>query len=453
MVAKILSSAASFNGVNYNTNKIDDGRGELMHVANFGPLQGLNNLRPEDYKSYLQAVSSRNGKIELPQLHAVLSCLGKEYDKDQLTEMGKQWLDEMGYGENPYLIIFHKDTENNHVHLVSTRVDKKGNKINSDYERIRSINVMNNIVGLDEKQKLSDDIKKSLDFNYKTKAQFLLLLERKGYTPKLMETGRGVELIKYGVKVGELDNEVIQSGINNLASDPKRIAQIRAFIEKYRVEYSAKLYMKTITAPSGAITKLGFTSDLSEHLKEKFGIDLVFHAKDDKAPYGFSIIDNAQKNVFKGGEIISLKELLNDRIRPEAAVGKVPEPYKVHMENRVTSADELSYYKTLVRSVINDYGFLQEGLQQQGFDVVNKSNDLFIVDIQGSVSIKLIDLMPAKSEEYEKLASFNNTPVTAEIEIFQESLASITFGGSDIDDEAILGRNRARKGMARTNRR
>ena len=41
MIVKILSSSASFDGVSYNTGKINKGKGELMKVKNFGALQGL----------------------------------------------------------------------------------------------------------------------------------------------------------------------------------------------------------------------------------------------------------------------------------------------------------------------------------------------------------------------------------------------------------------------------
>jgi hypothetical protein len=54
MIVKILSSSATFNGVSYNTNKVDRNKGELMKVANFGPLQGLSTLRPQDYINYFQ---------------------------------------------------------------------------------------------------------------------------------------------------------------------------------------------------------------------------------------------------------------------------------------------------------------------------------------------------------------------------------------------------------------
>src|ERR1700733_13158856 len=137
MIVRILSSAASFNGVSYNTDKIEKDRGELMKVANFGPLQGLDRLRPEDYRHYLKTLAVQNTRVKKPQFHAAISAKGKTYDKAALTEIATRWLVSMGYGEQPYLIIYHKDTGNNHVHVVSVRVDRNGKKISSGFENIR----------------------------------------------------------------------------------------------------------------------------------------------------------------------------------------------------------------------------------------------------------------------------------------------------------------------------
>ncbi|RYX99110.1 GAF domain-containing protein [bacterium] len=83
----------------------------------------------------------------------------------------------------------------------------------------------------------------------------------------------------------------------------------------------------------------------------------------------------------------------------------------------------------------------------------NRLNDLFIIDIQGNASVKLSDLLPEKSEDYQKFASLN-LQLTPEGESFiRGGFADVSFGGADIDDEALLGRNRAKKGMARTNKR
>jgi len=38
--------------------------------------------------------------------------------------------------------------------------------------------------------------------------------------------------------------------------------------------------------------------------QRQFGVQLIFHGKDEKQPYGYSLIDNCQtKIVFKGSEL------------------------------------------------------------------------------------------------------------------------------------------------------
>jgi membrane dipeptidase len=54
MIVKILSAPASFEGVSYNTTKVEKNKGKLLKVANFGPLQKLGAMRAEDlYASML----------------------------------------------------------------------------------------------------------------------------------------------------------------------------------------------------------------------------------------------------------------------------------------------------------------------------------------------------------------------------------------------------------------
>lgn len=121
-----------------------------MKVSGFGPLQAYSQLFPEDYVRYLELVSGSNKRIKLPQFHAVISAKGREMGKEGLTDLADKWLEKMGYKDRPFLVVFHKDTKNNNVHIVCTRVDKMGKKINSAFEKIRAVTQLNRLMKQDE---------------------------------------------------------------------------------------------------------------------------------------------------------------------------------------------------------------------------------------------------------------------------------------------------------------
>ena len=231
-----------------------------MLVANFGALQALGKLRPQDYVNYLEMVSAQNKNIGKPQFHAVISSKGKMYDKSTLTKIAVAWLKEMGYGEQPYLIVFHKDTDNNHVHMVSTRIDRNGVEIADDFEKRRAVWNINKVLGYEY----------GFKFKFSTRAQFLLVLENKGYL---------------GIDPNE---KLIQEKIGKYKLDKGRAAEIKAILQQLKNQEQ----FRTI-------------------LKDQYHIDLVFHAAEGKKPYGYTIIDHDEKKVFKGSEVYSLKELLN----------------------------------------------------------------------------------------------------------------------------------------------
>ena len=307
MIAKILSSSSSFNGVSYNTNKAQKDLGELMAVKNFGYLQNATAIMPEEYKNYLKAFSATNDRVKDKQFHAVISCEGKEFNKHKLTEIAEKWLAEMGYANNPYLIVYHSDTNNNHVHMVSTRINSDGKKINDSFEKKRAMSALQKIMQTDVKQVANQDIDKALKFNISSLAQYKLILERKGYS--ITEKGDLLTLRKFDdvqaiIPVDKIMNQVSLSNRSN-----KRILQLRAIFEKYKAVHNPEIKaLHKPTTNKSLKASIGYTSDLAIFLRKEFGLDIVFHSKDGKSPYGYTIIDNANKNVFKGGEIMNLKE-------------------------------------------------------------------------------------------------------------------------------------------------
>jgi hypothetical protein len=280
MIVKFLKASADFRGVFYNMDKVGTGKAELMVAVNFDALEGLNEIKPTNYLHYLQAISSNNKGISKPQLHVAISTNGRDHDKQALTDVALRWLEKMGYAKQPYFIVFHKDTENNHVHIVSTRVDHDGRKISSDFERVRAVRAINEIMGLHEYRSWQNDFEKARDYRVSTPPQFKLLLESMGY--KIA----GHDLIKYGKKLATLDFE----NVKLTGPDQHRATQLTAIFNKY--------------APHHDLA--GFTA----YMKTKMGVELILHSKDGKPAYGYTVIDHAQKNAYKGSEIMPLKVLM-----------------------------------------------------------------------------------------------------------------------------------------------
>ncbi|WP_169306870.1 relaxase/mobilization nuclease domain-containing protein [Pedobacter polaris] len=418
---------------------MDQNKGELMKIENFGPLLGLDNLRPEDYSNYLKLVSAQNTRIKAPQFHAAISCKGKEYNKEQLTEIATSWLKEMGYAKNPYLIVFHKDTENNHVHIVSTRVDKEGKKISSEFEKIKAVQNINKVMGIDEGINASQDVEKALTYQFSTKAQFMMILESRGYVLKQNE--RNIEVIKFGKKQLDINLVSINDKSLSFEKDTNRIAQMRAIFEKYKLVYNTDLSAKTMLLAGGLKKNTDtYTSDLSEFLKEKFGIELIYHGKDGKQPYGYSIIDHAEKNVFKGGDVISLKELLN-----YSTANKVYEPKNQRIktnDNKTNitsklSEEQVNYYATLLKASLYNYPTLLQGLSSQSLVITKKYNELFLNDVIAGVEVPILEIL--ETDDYRNLTQsyFGNENLPVEsLEINHSAPIAQIHLADDQDDAA-----------------
>jgi len=393
MIVKFLAKSKTFKGIRYNTNKVDKNKGELMKVSGFGPLQGISNLKPQDYVNYLTWISARNKRVQYPQLHTIISAKGKSTGKEELTAIASAWLDKMGYGKQPYLIVFHGDTNNHHVHIVSTRIDKaSGKKINSAFEKIRAMTAINQVMKQDEKLTAKTDLEKALAFNFSTKPQFMMILESKGYT--LIEEHGKFELIKFGRKLLEIDVSEIKKRISNYQSPEKRAKQITALLYEYRSTYSGVLRAESLPLPGGGFKeKHGYTSDLAIFMKEKFGIHLIFHGVQGMPAYGYTVLDYSQGNVFKGGELMDLDVLTQEM---DLAL-QYPLPQRSDLTRNI---------------LFKPYEQIDE-------------------------------LMPL---------AFNGSFSPQETFIPYEAPIDINIS-DDIDDEAILGRNRHGKRKARTNTR
>ena len=282
MIATILRSSSSFNAVEYNEAKVSKGVAELIEIKNFDLLQNTGNVTASNLQEYLINYSSQNDNIKKPQFHLAISCKKDEYDYDELVRIAHQYLKEMGYGEEgqPLLIYAHYDTSNHHIHIVTSRINPQGKKIDHDNERLRSQAVINKIMGVKPKQDVKSIVQQSLSYSYETLGQFQAILESSGY--ESYTEGDNLNIKKGGtvlenILISEIEKHTQK---RSKGETQKRRMQLKAILLKYRDITSNK-------------------EELNAVLKKKFGISLVFMGKKD-TPYGYVIVDHKEKATYKG---------------------------------------------------------------------------------------------------------------------------------------------------------
>ena len=322
MIVKMMPAAgASFPGVNYNDKKINSGKGELMLMKNFPSFINESSDK-QQVRDYLRAISVGNKKIIKPQFHTMISTKFQEHSKEELAEIAENFMREMGYGDQPFTVVFHSDTDNNHVHIVSTRVDKTtGKKINDSFEKLKSQEALSKTLEKLYNIKPDEELEKLLKYKVSTINQLELLLERNGFVMiknKLDE--KAFDILKNGVKQRTINSEQIDFETNK---NDSRKNQMKAILIKYKAIHSNKVFKVEDSRKQKSVipenqdkseqdktkVKVEFESELQEKMRTLFGIDIVFHQKDNFQPFGYTLIDHKSGRIYKGSEVLKMNEL------------------------------------------------------------------------------------------------------------------------------------------------
>lgn len=336
LVVKILPAKGNnFEGVAYNEKKIDEEKSNLLVANNFIGLDETANKN--DYIMYFQNHSESNKKIKKPQFHASISAKGKEQSFDELVKFGKHYMKEMGYENNPYLIYKHTDTKNNHVHIVTSRVDTNGKKISDSLERVRTQKVINKYFGIDIQKKIERKIKKIDKFSFKNTAQYKLLLEKN--FSKVIEKKDYISIYisdkKLDIKKSDIEKKI---KLSSKKKQPISILKRKEYLKSFLLELSSKHNLKEI--------KL-LAAKKNIHLE-------IFKTKDGSKNFGYSIIDEKTASVFKGSEILALKVLETNKDQTKK------------IENFTTLLKEIKTPKSTLFDINNELNKVGKHLDNKG---------------------------------------------------------------------------------------
>jgi len=331
MVAKISTGQSLYGALAYNQDKVDEGHAKIL-AANLvlQPQDGQFSI--SDCMNDFQRWMPSHYRTEKPVIHISLNPHPDDVLTDeQLTAIGEEYMQKLGYGNQPYLIFKHEDIDRRHIHIVSLRVDSTGKKINDSNEYRRSKAITEE---LEQKYGLhpAEGHKKGEDWqltpvdcgkgNLKKQINNVVKPLLKMYRFQTMGELRallslyniGVEEVKgevngcnyHGIlysalnKNGEKNGTPIKSSVlgksTGIAAIEKQMQQSGTVIK------DKKLKERTRRVVSAAMQRTRPESDFRKELSAQ-GIDLVLRRNEDNRIYGVTFIDHRNRVVLNGSRL------------------------------------------------------------------------------------------------------------------------------------------------------
>lgn len=364
MIIKKLKavSGCAFPGAAYNEKKVKEGVAELIGHANIDgnflhTLHTLHNVGIDcgrEVEQYLQSRSQTYGNTKSTrwQLHLALSCKGQEKSKEQLVDIAHAMMDEYGAGKQPYLIYFHHDTDNNHVHILSTRVDSRGRMLSDHNDYARLNNALNNVITND----MRNDLDRIFAYVFTTEGQLMNIARGFNYKVGASETDKNILVFFHGgaeafaVSRNEVADRIAEVKNNRREKERMELAakQMKAIFIKYReksleqtLPLKANKNVKTGNSVERAKNKKDLMKNKSANinpdikklkdadgntlskteqyqlnwliktLRSKFGVAIHFQKDKNGVIRGYDIVDHNNKVALNGSEVMKLADIVN----------------------------------------------------------------------------------------------------------------------------------------------
>ncbi len=331
MVAKISVGNSLYGALAYNESKVDIDAGKLLFANKIienedGEIDMVSTM--QSFNLYLM----NNDKTKKPIVHISLNPHPDDRLSDrQLVIMAQEYMDKMGYGEQPYVIYKHDDIERGHIHIVTINVDSTGKKIsdsNNFHKNKKICRDLEEKYGLRkaERKKQAEafdfkrvdvekgNIKIQIGNVIKPIAAIYRFQSFNEYRTLLAQYNIWVEEAK-GVRNGNKYAGLIYYAMNDKgekASNPFKSSiygksvgyvAINEKIERNKEHIKTnKLNRQTAAKVRDVLHRLGDRDSFIDNLKEQ-NIDVVFRESDAGRLYGATFIDHNNHCIFNGSRL------------------------------------------------------------------------------------------------------------------------------------------------------
>lgn len=336
MVTKIVSGQSIRGLLNYNENKVAAGMAAVILASRFAT-----DIDKLDFRAKLnrfESLTETNSRVKTNAMHLMLN-----FDREDKLSMATMqliagdYMDRIGFGEQPYLVYLHKDANHPHLHIVTTNMQADGKRIPihnigktlSEAAR-KELEIQYRLVKADGKKKSEAlaispiDIQKAFyskiptkqainnvvsavmrSYKFTSLAEYNAILkqfnviadrgkedtvmfEKKGLVYSIIdENGKRIGI---PFKASVLSNKPI---LANLEKKYKWNAERRKPFKEPLKETIDKVFQKY-----ASISKATFAKELA-----KQNLNVVFRRNDRGYIYGITFIDNRNKTVFNGSDL------------------------------------------------------------------------------------------------------------------------------------------------------
>ena len=138
MIAKISATENLGGALGYNFKKVEKGEASILLAAElYQDREGRYTM--DDVLADMEALIPEKCRTKKMVFHCSLNPHPDDkFSDEQLVQVAREYMEALGYGNQPYIVFKHSDIAREHIHIVSLRVDSRGQKINDKFEKRRS---------------------------------------------------------------------------------------------------------------------------------------------------------------------------------------------------------------------------------------------------------------------------------------------------------------------------
>ena len=354
MVAKISTGSSLFGALAYNQDKVDRKEAEVlfsnkMLLSEDGRFSIGGCMRSFEMQMPVQLSTQK------PILHISINPHPEDVLTDQqLADIAREYMQKLGYGDQPYLVYKHTDIDRHHIHIVGLRVDENGRPLNDRFEHRRSKQIARelerkyNLHPAEKKERTERPELKKVDYEAgDVKHQIGNTVKAACYGYRFQSFGEYRALLAaYNVCAEEVKGEIngrpyqgivysAMNGKGEKVGNPVKASRIGKSVGyeavRRRMERSGeaikngKLKKRTRKIVATAMQTARNRQEFERELKRQ-GIDVVFRRNDSGRIYGVTFIDHDSRVVLNGSRLGKeySANVFNERFSGET--GKAQQP-------------------------------------------------------------------------------------------------------------------------------